>query len=121
MRGIAAIVLFVLLAASASAFVRIDDWQLPDAAFADYSIDTSVWLDIDDLESGDELKATFIIPELGVYASKGYFDPDSLNDAHIQQELSIPWDAEPGEYALQFTVRDQDGNAHTRYRFIDIE
>ena len=103
------------------AFVSVDSWYTPRDAFADSFVETDVNLDIEDLESDDERKVVFTIPELDVRASAGYFDPVSLRHASVRRTLWLPDDAEPGEYVIRMTVYDEDGRRHVRHRFVEIE
>lgn len=120
-RVVAIVVLMALAAASTSAFVVIDHWFTPDRAFADGFVDTAVTLDIDDVPSNEDIKVVFLIPELGVRSSKGFFDPSGLRHSTVHRVFDIPEDAEPGEYVIRMTVVDKQGNKRVRHRFIEIE
>jgi hypothetical protein len=121
MRGVVAIVLFVLAIASASAFVTVDHWWLPDIAFANGFIDTAVDLDLEELPSNHDIKVVFSIPELNLRAGRGFYDPLTLRSENIQRTLLIPEDAEAGQYTIRMTVIDEDGNRHVRHRFVKVE
>ena len=111
---------FLLAAASASAFVVVERWQpSEDALFSEF-VDNTVTLDTDDLGPDDRLKVVFMIPELGVRASRGPYDPRGSHDT-VQRTLWLPDGTEPGEYVVRMTVTDNHGNKRIRHRFVEIE
>lgn len=121
MKGFIAAILFLLAATSASAFITIDSWWTPEEAFADSFVETAINLDIDDLGSDEDIKVTFSIPELGIRASRGPYDPASTRIANVHRTLWIPDDAESGEYVIRMVVSDKHGNKHVRHRFVEID
>lgn len=121
MRGIVGIIVFLLAVGSASAFVTVDHWWVPSQAFADGFVDTFVELDLEELPSDTEIKTTFVIPALGSYASKGFYDPVELRSTSIQRTLLVPGDADAGQYVIRMITIDEDGNRHVRHRFFDVE
>jgi hypothetical protein len=121
MKGFIAAILFVLAATSASAFVTIESWWTPEETFADSFVETAISLDIDELGSDEDIKVTFSIPELGIRASRGPYDPVSTRTANVHRALWIPDDAEPGEYVIRMYASDKHGNKHVRHRFVEID
>jgi hypothetical protein len=121
MRGVIAAILFLATLSGVSAFVMIDGFYSSEYAFPDSFVEASASIDLEDHGIDDNLKVVFTIPELGVRASKGPFDPEDLRDVYVYRSLDIPWDAEPGEYVVRMTVTDDDGNKRIKHRFIEIE
>ena len=113
--------LMIILAGSASAFMLVENWQTPEIAFIDDSVETWVTFDLEDLDADDDIKVVFIIPELAVRASRGPYDPAEFSHTQVRRDLFIPDDAEPGEYVIRMTVTDEDGNKRIRHRFVEIE
>ena len=120
MKGIIAVLLFVLMATSASAFVVLEGWHFDQVGFTDYPLENQVSLDIEDLGTDDDIKVVFTIPELDVRVSRGPFNPAGRS-ARVVRELWIPEDAEAGEYVVRMTVTDDHGNRRVRHRFVQIE
>lgn len=120
MKGIIAVLLFVLMATSASAFVVLEGWSFDEVTFTDYPLENRVSLDTDDLGTDDDIRVVFTIPELDIRASRGPFNPRGRS-ARVMRELWIPEDAEAGEYVVRMTVTDSSGNRRVRHRFVQIE
>lgn len=122
MRGLVFACAFLLLTATAaSAFVMIDHWFVPDNAFADSQMDTLAQFDLEELPDENDIKVTFVIPELDVRASKGPYRPEELRYHSVARSFWLPEDAEAGEYVVRMTIRDDDGNARVVHRFVEIE
>jgi hypothetical protein len=121
MRGIVAVLMFVLLAAGVSAFVTVDHWGVyEDEPFYEF-VENDVSLNVRDLPSNEDIKVVFTIPELDVRSSKGPYDPEELRHTSIRRSILLPWDADYGEYVIRMTVTDSEGNKHIRHRFIEID
>jgi len=121
MRGIVAVLMFFLLAASVSAFVVVDHWGVyDDEPFYEF-VENDVSLNVRDLPSNEDIKVVFTIPELGIRESKGPYDPEELQYTTVHKMLELPWDADYGEYVIRMTVTDSEGNKHIKHRFIEID
>jgi hypothetical protein len=120
MRGVLVLLLLVLLAGSVSAFVTVDGWVFTETTFPGDIVDNSISLGIEDLPSDEDIRVVFSIPELGVYSSRGPFDPSGLQHSNVRRVLILPDDVEPGEYVVRLYVRDDEGNKRIRHRFIEI-
>ncbi len=118
MRGIVVIAMLLVLASSVSAFVVIDHWGVyEDEQFYEF-VDNDVYLDVSGSEGN--IKAVFTIPELGVRAVKGPYDPE-MHNAKIHSTILLPYDADYGEYAIRMTITDDEGNKRIKHRIIEIE
>jgi hypothetical protein len=121
MRGIVAVLILVILSASASAFVAVDHWGVyEDEPFYEF-VENDVSLNVRDLQSNNDIKVVFTIPELGIRESKGPYDPEELQYTTVHKTLELPWDADYGEYVIRMTVTDSEGNKHIKHRFIEID
>ncbi len=117
MRGIVALLMFILLASSVSAVV-INHWGIyDDKPYYEY-VDNVVYLDVSDAK--DNIKVVFTIPELGVRSVKGPYDA-GIHDADIYSTLLLPYDADYGEYVIRMTITDSEGNKRIKHRFIEIQ
>jgi hypothetical protein len=120
MRGIAIIVMFLVLASSVSAFVVVKHWDVAEDDLYYEFVDNTLYLDISEMEN-DDIKVVFTVPELGARASKGYYAPDSVREDKIQRAVLLPYDADYGEYVVRMTITDKEGNKRIRHRIIEIE
>lgn len=120
MRGIVAILMLLVFTTSVSAFVQIDRWHTPDVVDADY-LDTALTLDRENLPQDARLKVAFTIPELDIRTTYGPSSRKLSRYSTIQRTLDVPWQVQPGEYALRMTITDNKGNKRIKHRIIEIE
>lgn len=120
MRGIVALIALLLAVASASAFVVVENWQPAEDSLYGEFVENTLTLDTGDLDQDTRIKAVFMIPELGVRASKGPYEPTGRR-ATVQRTVWLPEDTMPGEYVIRMTITDNHGNKRIRHRFVEIE
>ncbi len=68
----------------------------------------------------DNIKVSAMIPDLGVWRSKGHFSLKSGEDMSVLLEMDLPYDAEPGVYDLRVALND-DEIRRLKVRQITIE
>lgn len=113
--------LFILAATSASAFVLVDNWWQTETALPGDFVESNVNLDIEDVDDEADLKVVFVIPELGLRASKGPYELPSSRYSRVMRGFEIPWDTETGDYVIRMTVTDDFGHKRIKHRFVEIE
>jgi hypothetical protein len=122
MKGILIALTFLLLSASAaSAFVMVNHFWVPEHTYVESQTDALAQFDFEDNAKDSDVKVVFTIPELGVRASQGPYSPAARRFDTVFRTLDIPADAEPGQYVVRMTVRDDEGNTRVIHRFIDVE
>ena len=67
----------------------------------------------------DDLRATIIVPELGLKFRSVLFDLDKGDEDTVSIDGFIPDYAEPGEYWMQIQVSDGD-ILRSKWRFFDV-